>query len=86
MQQSLIKLEKAGKIDEIEKLKRISPIAWAHINIYGRYEFNKEFLNMEFNELIKLMSLDNIKFEENQVSKFYTFEGLGQNTLFEVLF
>lgn len=61
----LIKLEKAGKIDEIEKLKRISPIAWAHINIYGRYEFNKEFLNMEFNELIKLMSLDNIKFEEN---------------------
>jgi hypothetical protein len=35
-------------------------VAWAHINIYGRYEFNKEFLNLEFNELIKLMSIDNI--------------------------
>lgn len=61
----LINLEKAGKTDEIEKLKRISPVAWAHINIYGRYEFNKEFLNLEFNELIKLMSIDNIELDEN---------------------
>ena len=61
----LIKLEKAGKKDEIEKLKRISPVAWGHINIYGRYEFNKEFLHMEFNELTKLLSLDNIEFEES---------------------
>jgi len=30
-------------------LKQISPVAWQHINLYGRYEFNKraEFINME---------------------------------------
>lgn len=30
-------------------LKRISPVAWQHINLYGRYEFNKsqETINME---------------------------------------
>lgn len=30
-------------------LKRISPVAWQHINLYGRYEFNKsqENINME---------------------------------------
>lgn len=30
-------------------LKRISPVAWQHINLYGRYEFNKnhESINME---------------------------------------
>ena len=32
-----------------EALKRISPIAWQHINFYGRYEFNKspEPINMD---------------------------------------
>ena len=29
-------------------LKQVSPIAWQHINLYGRYEFNKrsEFINI----------------------------------------
>jgi hypothetical protein len=61
----LIKFVKAGKKEEIEMLKRISPVAWAHINIYGRYEFNKEFINLVFSELTKLMSLDNVGVEEN---------------------
>lgn len=26
---------------DLEVLKRISPVAWQHINLYGRYEFNK---------------------------------------------
>jgi hypothetical protein len=30
-------------------LKQISPVAWQHINLYGRYEFNKspESINMD---------------------------------------
>lgn len=29
--------------------KQVYPVAWQHINFYGRYEFNKrvEFINME---------------------------------------
>jgi TnpA family transposase len=41
--------EKIGNIQEIEQLKRISPIAWQHINLHGRYEFNKltEYINID---------------------------------------
>lgn len=39
--------EKHGQ--DSDALKRTSPIAWQHINLYGRYEFNKypESVNME---------------------------------------
>jgi len=26
----------------IDKIKNISPIAWQHINLHGRYEFQKQ--------------------------------------------
>ncbi|MDV3450590.1 Tn3 family transposase [Bacillus safensis] len=43
--------EKNGQ--DSEMLKRISPVSWQHINLYGRYEFNsnQEFINM--NEIIQ---------------------------------
>ncbi|MEK4503602.1 hypothetical protein [Bacillus sp. FSL R12-0069] len=30
-------------------LKQVSPVAWQHINLYGRYEFhsNQEMINMD---------------------------------------
>jgi hypothetical protein len=39
--------DKQGK--NSDALKRISPVAWQHINLYGRYVFNKypESVNME---------------------------------------
>jgi hypothetical protein len=32
-----------------DMLKRISPVAWQNINLYGRYEFNsgQEMINMD---------------------------------------
>ena len=30
-----------GELD-LEMIKQISPIAWHHINLFGRYEFDKE--------------------------------------------
>jgi len=33
--------EKNDNIQDAEMIKRISPIAWQHINLHGRYEFNK---------------------------------------------
>jgi len=39
--------ERNGK--DLDVLKHISPVAWQHINLYGRYEFNKnpEPINMD---------------------------------------
>jgi len=33
--------ESSGNVQGAEMLKRISPVAWQHINLYGRYEFRK---------------------------------------------
>ena len=32
-------IEKHGQ--DSDALKRISPVAWQHINLYGRYEFKR---------------------------------------------
>jgi len=45
--------EKTGSIQEIEQLKRISPIAWQHINLHGRYEFNKPTENINVDAIIQ---------------------------------
>ena len=48
---------------DTDALKRISPVAWQHINFYGRYEFNKypEAINMEaiIEELAQLKVIPN---------------------------
>lgn len=36
-----------------DMLKRISPIAWQHINLYGRYEFNKKQESIDMSEIIQ---------------------------------
>lgn len=39
--------EKLGKFDEIEKLKKLSPISWQHINFFGKYDFGKFNFNKD---------------------------------------
>ena len=34
--------QKAGQMQGIDEIKNISPIAWQHINLHGRYEFQKQ--------------------------------------------
>jgi len=36
-----------------DMLKRISPVAWQHINLYGRYEFNKKQESIDMTEIIQ---------------------------------
>lgn len=36
--------ERAGLHDEADAIKKISPIGWRHVNLYGKYEFRKEGL------------------------------------------
>lgn len=41
--------QRSGHHPELAFLKRISPVAWQHINFHGRYEFNKapEVINLD---------------------------------------
>lgn len=53
--------QKQGKNlkEQIELLKKISPIAWRHINFYGRYDFkSKDEVN--FKKIIKPLANTNI--------------------------
>ena len=40
--------EKQRDTESLKNLERISPLAWQHINFYGRYQFDREIepLNM----------------------------------------
>jgi TnpA family transposase len=45
--------EAAGDIEGAALLKQVSPIAWQHINLYGRYEFRKGPEAININELVR---------------------------------
>ncbi|WP_446715889.1 hypothetical protein [Bacillus sp. OTU2372] len=36
-----------------DMLKRIAPVEWQHINLYGRYEFNKKQESIDMTEIIQ---------------------------------
>jgi len=54
---------KNGKVEECKKLIRLSPVAWQHINLIGKYEFlsNIEMPNMENMVAQLIMELNTIK-------------------------
>jgi len=53
-----------SKGDNSDMLKQISPVAWQHINLYGRYEFNKYRKNINMDEIIQQLTDFKIKLDE----------------------
>lgn len=49
-------MNSAGNIQTSAWLGNISPVAWQHINLYGRYEFNRRLEPVDMNEIIREMS------------------------------
>jgi TnpA family transposase len=45
---------KAGNYEEAELIKRISPVAWRHINLRGRFEFQKQIGIVDIDQIIKV--------------------------------
>lgn len=45
--------ENEGLHDEADAIKRISPIGWRDVDLYGKYEFRKNNLPLSVDELIK---------------------------------
>jgi TnpA family transposase len=53
----LARLESEGKEDEAALVKRLSPVAWRHINLFGRYEFNGYLQMPDIEEMIRHIQL-----------------------------
>jgi hypothetical protein len=45
--------ERTGDTQETVRLKQISPVAWQHINLQGRYEFSKQPGNIDLNTIVQ---------------------------------
>ena len=52
--------EKMERYEEADLIKRISPIAWRHINLYGQYEFYRKETTINIDEIIKNVEKDPI--------------------------
>ncbi|MFK8020758.1 MAG: Tn3 family transposase [Pseudomonadales bacterium] len=48
----LAKFTSEEKEQEVALVKRLSPVAWQHINLFGRYEFNGELRMPDLDEMI----------------------------------
>ena len=48
-----MRLESEGKYKEAKLVKRLSPVAWRHINLFGRFEFNSELSLLDLDEIIR---------------------------------
>ena len=55
--------EESGNTQDAEIIKEISPIAWQHINLHGRYEFNKRAENININAIIQELTQLPLKYE-----------------------
>jgi TnpA family transposase len=49
--------------ENAERIKQVSPVAWQHINLYGRYEFQKNPDPINLNEIIRQL-MENPKHQQ----------------------
>jgi hypothetical protein len=47
--------KKAGRKEEADLIKRISPIAWQNVNLLGRFEFQRPQNPIDIDEMIKVL-------------------------------
>ena len=53
----VVKIKKReGKMDELEKFKHISPVAWLHIIFHGYYNFDSQLTKSLLDEMIKKLA------------------------------
>ena len=77
--------EKSGDTQGAEAVKKISPIAWQHINLHGRYEFQKPLDPLDVDAIIREMTgfrPDRITWRRRHESGLNLFGALGKNPQF----
>jgi TnpA family transposase len=60
LSEALAELEARGELASAEVLKRVSPVAWQHINFYGRYQFDADFTPINLAELRERLSSEEV--------------------------
>jgi hypothetical protein len=60
LSEALAELERRGEFGSAEILKRVSPVAWQHINFYGRYQFDEDFTPLDFERLRQQLSSEEV--------------------------
>jgi TnpA family transposase len=60
LSEGLAELESRGELTSAEVLKRASPVAWQHINFYGRYQFDADFTPIDFARLRQQLSSEEV--------------------------
>jgi hypothetical protein len=48
--------EQIGDVQGVEVLRQISPVAWQHINLYGRYEFRKFSDSIDLDAIVEQLT------------------------------
>ncbi len=51
----------AGDAQGAALLKQVSPVAWQHINLYGRYEFRKAPEAIDIEAIVQALSQVSVK-------------------------
>jgi TnpA family transposase len=57
----LDELQKRGEVATIEAIKRVSPIAWQHINFYGHYLFDADFSPIDLAAIRRHLSSEEVR-------------------------
>lgn len=60
LSEALAELELRGDLDSAGVLKRVSPVAWQHINFYGRYQFDEDFTPIDLDRLRQQLSTEEV--------------------------
>ena len=60
LSEALAELERRGEPGSADILKRVSPVAWQHINFYGRDQFDDDFMPMDFDRLREQLSSEEV--------------------------
>jgi hypothetical protein len=60
LSEALAELEQRGDSASAEILKRVSPVAWQHINFYGRYQFDENFTPIDLDRLRQQLSSEEV--------------------------
>ena len=60
--------QRTGNAHQSELLRRVSPVAWQHINLHGRYEFNKPPQMIDVASLVQQLAQYDIELLEKDRS------------------
>lgn len=64
LSQLLLHYQETGNLEAIERLIKITPVAWQHVNIYGTYQFCNLKPNIDVQEILKAI-LEGSPFEKD---------------------